>query len=1160
MEAIPKHPKRLKWLYLTLAALLTIIVSVNGPIARLAIKHFANQGLESAGLHGEFQLSGTIASGFNISNFSYSGDQAISQLDIGLLEVDYRLIREVLMQQKLRSLSLEQVTTVIDVAKIQKTQSPNKESTPIDLLQVRQTLNTVRQWIRPTEVHLGALDITLLNDGELLLQMLLGDMHYPADSDTITLNGYQLIRSAELMTPRQTSTITWLENAFEVTAIELLPKLGIDALQLSLSPEFSVRGALAISDATIDFSIDTGCELTLSQGLISSKDIIALLPSDIPINAQVDQLSLSLQNWKAPPADWELNASLALPEIYSQGYEIRSTQLDLRKQADTLHLEFNTQHMDALVRCFVDAEFKDMAKQAWWASFEVKLDTNLSRLRRLTNHYVPQHLELDTSKAMVQLHADAEVNELKLIGATTHASLSELMLMGNPLPLIELDASMNTEQQAKAKLTASLEDHPLLQLAATLDIPQMLYQASLTLDAQDRTWINTALQQFDVPVDITEALKLQWKGSGTATPQGPHRGDLTLEPMTLKTTQFELEPITIETALQYDWPQSIEVTKLSITEDSFHADFNAAWDGEIASLHSCLLSHGEEPLAAINAKIPLDLDKLSLDSYFLQDQEIDLHIKTQKLDIPRTLGWIPEIQDPTLAALKGSFYTELNIQGSLKQPELTGKVYLDDLVLSTSNFTSPIHLHLDLGTEQQKLFVQAQVIDQDKPRVDAQFHLPYKPYTWATADQPIMEMLAPEPLEGSLNIHSLPLQRIKELAPQIEDIEGALVAEAKLTGTIGEPTFTLDTNLSVPHIEIDNPNIDDVRKLELTCKVLSDRTLNAKITALVNGSPYKVTATSDFKDLKDPSFKVNATTDHALIFRDDKVSIRANANINVEGKLSDASISGKLELAESLFYQDIDILPIGVPSSAVSAVDLPPVTMPGLPLPIPEPFNTWKLDFVLGFADPLLIRGNIARGEVAGKVRATGTLERPKLDGTIATKDVLVKLPFSQLEIRKGNIVFDSKRLPLLPILDIQGVSTVNKYQTELFIYGSPLDPKITFTSQPPLPEADILTLIATGITPNDLKNNKEAATLRAIQLLLAKVKQNSEDSRSAKLLEILLSSVQNFEFNVNETDGFTGRKFSSAKINLNPKIFVTAQIDEEKNTRGLVVFVLKFR
>ncbi|MEO1857871.1 MAG: translocation/assembly module TamB domain-containing protein, partial [Rubritalea sp.] len=262
---------------------------------------------------------------------------------------------------------------------------------------------------------------------------------------------------------------------------------------------------------------------------------------------------------------------------------------------------------------------------------------------------------------------------------------------------------------------------------------------------------------------------------------------------------------------------------------------------------------------------------------------------------------------------------------------------------------------------------------------------------------------------------------------------------------------------------------------------------------------------------------------------------------------------------ESLFYKDIDILPIGVPSSAVSDVELPAFDSKNFKVPIPEPFDKWKLDLKVQMEDPLLIRGNIAGGQIEGGFKATGTLAEPALDGTIYAKDVIAKLPFSTLKIHKGEIKFHPRN-GLIPTLDIQGKSVVSNYDTSIFVYGLATDPKTTFTSFPPLAKNDIMTLLATGVTAQGLSNNSQAATLRALQLFLAKIKQESGQSRSTKLLEVILSSIDDFEFNINETNGFTGRKFSSAKIKLNPRIYITAQVDEEKQTRGLVVFVLKFR
>ena len=104
------------------------------------------------------------------------------------------------------------------------------------------------------------------------------------------------------------------------------------------------------------------------------------------------------------------------------------------------------------------------------------------------------------------------------------------------------------------------------------------------------------------------------------------------------------------------------------------------------------------------------------------------------------------------------------------------------------------------------------------------------------------------------------------------------------------------------------------------------------------------------------------------------------------------------------------------------------------------------------------------------------------------------------------------------------------------------------------------MTLLATGVTTSGLSNNTEVATLRALQLFLVKLRQESGDSRGTKVLAKILGGIQGFELNINDTDHFTGRKFSSAKANINKRLYFTAQIDGKKQTRGLIVYVIKSR
>jgi hypothetical protein len=103
------------------------------------------------------------------------------------------------------------------------------------------------------------------------------------------------------------------------------------------------------------------------------------------------------------------------------------------------------------------------------------------------------------------------------------------------------------------------------------------------------------------------------------------------------------------------------------------------------------------------------------------------------------------------------------------------------------------------------------------------------------------------------------------------------------------------------------------------------------------------------------------------------------------------------------------------------------------------------------------------------------------------------------------------------------------------------------------------MSLLATGTTTSGLQD-RDVATFKAFQLFLMKLKKRSDKPGGNRLFEALLKGVDDLNLNVGEKDRFTGRKFSSATIELNPHWHFTAQVDALQQTRGLIVYVVRFR
>ena len=119
--------------------------------------------------------------------------------------------------------------------------------------------------------------------------------------------------------------------------------------------------------------------------------------------------------------------------------------------------------------------------------------------------------------------------------------------------------------------------------------------------------------------------------------------------------------------------------------------------------------------------------------------------------------------------------------------------------------------------------------------------------------------------------------------------------------------------------------------------------------------------------------------DHLLLRRDDSLILRANADLHLTGTWEQAQVSGTLGVVDSLFFRDIELLPIGSPFTVPSAAELPKIDTAKSPTgSVPEPFRNWSLDVTLSTDEPFLIRGNLATGRITGSVRVGGTIGDPR--------------------------------------------------------------------------------------------------------------------------------------------------------------------------------------
>ena len=71
------------------------------------------------------------------------------------------------------------------------------------------------------------------------------------------------------------------------------------------------------------------------------------------------------------------------------------------------------------------------------------------------------------------------------------------------------------------------------------------------------------------------------------------------------------------------------------------------------------------------------------------------------------------------------------------------------------------------------------------------------------------------------------------------------------------------------------------------------------------------------------------------------------------------------------------------------------------------------------------------------------------------------------------------------PKLELRGTSVIRDYTVRVYVYGTVLAPEAIFTSEPPLPQEEIISLIATGATRQELSGRGNVLAGRAAMLLV---------------------------------------------------------------------------
>jgi translocation and assembly module TamB len=131
-----------------------------------------------------------------------------------------------------------------------------------------------------------------------------------------------------------------------------------------------------------------------------------------------------------------------------------------------------------------------------------------------------------------------------------------------------------------------------------------------------------------------------------------------------------------------------------------------------------------------------------------------------------------------------------------------------------------------------------------------------------------------------------------------------------------------------------------------------------------------------------------------------------------------------------------------------------------------KPFADWTLDVTLQGEDFLRIENPFFTGTISADLRLDGTLREPRALGRLSSSRGSIIFPFGRLRVEQLEVSLTEQN-PYVPALFATAATRIYGYDVRLEATGNAGEPRLLFTSDPPLSSQEVFLMLSTGEMPD---------------------------------------------------------------------------------------------
>ena len=334
-------------------------------------------------------------------------------------------------------------------------------------------------------------------------------------------------------------------------------------------------------------------------------------------------------------------------------------------------------------------------------------------------------------------------------------------------------------------------------------------------------------------------------------------------------------------------------------------------------------------------------------------------------------------------------------------------------------------------------------------------------------------------LNGDLDINAhgtLPLEIIAHLSDGFPNAAGDVLLSLYMNGNLSQPYIRADAEikncgLTVPGL------LQSMHDLNGRIRITPESVVLDNIRGMLDSGSFELFGAIDLKAFQPLRLDLKLKAHGLPLMIPDTLETRLNAELDIRGTSEKSMVSGDIQMIEGKYYKDMRLNLAESLGKTSREQDLPASE-------IPWPFlKNMGLDITMRYKEPFIVDNNLALLALKPDLRIYGSVNHPLISGRAQVESGTVYFQKKEFTVKKG--VFDFiNPYKIEPAIDVQSQINIREWTVLLNISGTPDNLKFTLSSDPLETQENILSLLITGRTTQELISGEGGLSRSSTKML----------------------------------------------------------------------------